>query len=950
MNRKCFNLRTAICLVWLLCASQTHAVTRYVDVDGGDPQSPFTNALNAAVTIQDAVDVSQDDDLILVADGIYEAGERATPGATLPNRLVITNAITVKSMSGPADAIIKGAGPGVGSAIRGVCLSGGGVLSGFTVRDGAGDTANTGDDKNGGGILCQGKATVTNCWIMENTSFGFGGGIYGGTIVDCKIVGNNAIYAHGGGVHFGTLIDCLVASNSARLFGGGLRASSATNCLIAENRAISGGGGYNTTLTRCRVEGNTASWGDGGGVSGGTLSACLLYRNTAWKNGGGSAGATLRNCTVIGNEGYVFGGGISGGTIQNSIVCYNRAMARDTDNYYGGTFVNSCSQPLPPGNANISDYPALADIMHLSGGSPCVGIGTNAYAPLFDIDGEVYPDPPSAGCDALGIGPTGTLTVEIEALATNIASGFSCSFLAATEGISVSNVWSFGDGYTVENRASIQHEWSQAGHYPVILTAFNATLSNGVSATTMVEVVENPTYYVAVSNTTPDPPYTNWATAATTIQDAVDACIYAGGTVVVSNGLYDVGDRAAPDEWLANRVVVSRPVSVTSLNGPATTIIAGQGPFGNSAIRCVRLSEGAVISGFTLTNGHVRTDADASDGNGGGLYAAGFGTASNCVIEHCQGGYGGGGASYGRLHGCRILNNGLHYGGGSGGGTWFSVVENSVLANNIANYSGGGMYGGRLTASTVVSNHTAKYGGGTYMTEVINSIVYYNTTAWRDPDISFGSPIYTCSTTTPDSDGNITNAPVFVDIGERDYRLVAGCACIDAGTNLSYLATDLDGVPRPLDGDTNGIADPDMGAYEYVHPDADSDQDGMPDAWELAVQLDPISASGDDGAAGNADGDSMSNLREYYADTLPCDTNSELIITGIVSDGSDVRVGWKGGILVTQYLERCDQLGPMGGKWTAIFTNQPPTAVSTNFLDMATTNRHLFYRILIPAP
>ena len=51
--------------------------TRYVDDDSTDPLSPYTNAAHAAVTIQDAVDVSVSNDLILVAEGIYDTGGRA---------------------------------------------------------------------------------------------------------------------------------------------------------------------------------------------------------------------------------------------------------------------------------------------------------------------------------------------------------------------------------------------------------------------------------------------------------------------------------------------------------------------------------------------------------------------------------------------------------------------------------------------------------------------------------------------------------------------------------------------------------------------------------------------------------------------------------------------------------------------------------------------------------
>ena len=48
------------------------------------------------------------------------------------------------------------------------------------------------------------------------------------------------------------------------------------------------------------------------------------------------------------------------------------------------------------------------------------------------------------------------------------------------------------------------------------------------------------THYVSLESTNPTPPYTNWATAATNIQDAVDAAA-TNDVVVVTNGVYPGG-------------------------------------------------------------------------------------------------------------------------------------------------------------------------------------------------------------------------------------------------------------------------------------------------------------------------------------------------------------------------------------------------------------------------
>ena len=128
--------------------------------------------------------------------------------------------------------------------------------------------------------------------------------------------------------------------------------------------------------------------------------------------------------------------------------------------------------------------------------------------------------------------------------------------------------------------------------------------------------------YVSLNNPHPASPYTNWITAATNIQDAVDAAL-AGDEIVVTNGVYATGGRVGSGQALTNRVVIDKPLTVRSVNGPTNTVIRGSeapggGAAGPGAIRCVYMTNGAVLSGFTLTNGHTLFGSGGYEGQAGG--------------------------------------------------------------------------------------------------------------------------------------------------------------------------------------------------------------------------------------------------------------------------------------------------------------------------------------------
>src|SRR6516164_1056440 len=83
------------------------------------------------------------------------------------------------------------------------------------------------------------------------------------------------------------------------------------------------------------------------------------------------------------------------------------------------------------------------------------------------------------------------------------------------------------------------------------------------------------THYVDMNCTNPTAPYTNWVTAATNIQSAIDnGATQNGDLILVTNGIDQTGGRYYADST-SNRVVIYKSITVQSLNGPAVTTICG---------------------------------------------------------------------------------------------------------------------------------------------------------------------------------------------------------------------------------------------------------------------------------------------------------------------------------------------------------------------------------------
>jgi len=356
------------------------------------------------------------------------------------------------------------------------------------------------------------------------------------------------------------------------------------------------------------------------------------------------------------------------------------------------------------------------------------------------------------------------------------------------------------------------------------------------------------THYVDVNSTNAMAPYANWATAATNIQDAVDAAA-AGDEIVVTNGTYATGGRTI-DGVTTNRVVVDKGLKLRSVNGARFTVIDGGG-----SVRCAYLTNGPSLSGFTLTNGAGGNGCGVSGGSP--FFPAPYGgTLNNCTIINNRWANLGGGAICCTLNNCTLTGNSGNFGAGashctlnncaltgnsadsgSGAGAYSCTLNNCTLAGNYMNNgSGGGAASCTLNNCTLTGNSVNTYdlrfdvttGGGADNSTLNNCILMGNSAN----DLSgggftiLGGGANHCTLNycdlyenSPDAYNNTVNHPknsnpLFVDTnGWANLRLQPNSPCINDGNN-SYVtnATDLDGNPRISGGTV------DIGAYEFQWP------------------------------------------------------------------------------------------------------------------------------------
>lgn len=552
-------------------------------------------------------------------------------------------------------------------------------------------------------------------------------------------------------------------TNGSAGSGGGVYCASSSsvvsNCVLTANAVSSyggtGGGDFGGTLINCTLSGNHSSigGGEGGGAASATLINCTVSGNSSYAQGAGVMSCVLTNCALIGNSSGDYGGGADSSTLWNCILTGNSC-----DNDGGGA--DACTL-----------YNCLLTLNSASGYGGGMSFG-NAY-----------------NCTVVGnsAGEQGGGTVG--------GNGYNC-IICYNSPQDTYNPGTYSYCYITGNpQFANTNGWSNLRLLPGSPCinagnnsyAFGATDLDGnprISGGTVdIGAYESqPFHFVSLTGTNPQVPYDTWAIAATNIQDAVDAAV-AGDEIEVSNGVYQTGGRVV--SGMSNRVAVTKLLNLYSINGAAATSIVGSGPNGPAAVRCVYLTNGSYLIGFTLTNGAVQTSGDpVMNMSGGGVLCASSTTyVIQCVISG---------------------NSGFNY----GGGIYSGILYDCVLTANAAAF-GGGAYAATLYNCTLAGN-SAYAGGGTCDGALYNCIVYDNTAAESGNNYSGDTFQYCCTTPLPSGAGNLSSDPLFANTnGWSNLRLQIGSPCINTGNNAYAPGfDDLDGNPRIMHGTV------DMGAYE----------------------------------------------------------------------------------------------------------------------------------------
>jgi hypothetical protein len=344
--------------------------------------------------------------------------------------------------------------------------------------------------------------------------------------------------------------------------------------------------------------------------------------------------------------------------------------------------------------------------------------------------------------------------------------------------------------------------------------------------------------------------------------------------VALYGGFAGTETASAQRDPMLNITILSGDIDNNDSQSPIITDTTTATGSETNSYHVVTGASGAILDGFTITAGNANASGSGNqyEGSGGGMYnRLSSPTVTNVTFVGNQAeSYGGGMANFGsspRLSRCSLFGNWAGYGGGmfnytsnptltdvtfSGnsamddcgvgsacgtGGGMGNYSSNPTLTNvafsgNQALNVGGGM--GNSASSPTLTNVTfagnqGVYGGGGGMANwnssspTIRNSIFWGSDGQIYDAASAGSPVVSyCVVQGGYVNGThiIATDPRLGPLGDyggtvKTIPLQAGSSAIDTAENAVCPATDERGYMRPVDGNGDGSASCDIGAFEY---------------------------------------------------------------------------------------------------------------------------------------
>jgi parallel beta-helix repeat protein len=227
---------------------------------------------------------------------------------------------------------------------------------------------------------------------------------------------------------------------------------------------------------------------------------------------------------------------------------------------------------------------------------------------------------------------------------------------------------------------------------------------------------------------------------------------------------------------------------------------------------------GIVSANSTAATEHCTISGNRAAYAGGGLHL----DSSDCLVSNCvvsgNVNYNGGGGIEIRtctpaIANCVISGNATTSESGAGGVNCyeaFPIIRNCTLSGNVGLGGHGGGLGSADSVPTIVN--TILWGDSAPEIYVHNSAFWPN----REPVVSYSD----IAGGGYQGTGNISSDPQFTNAAGGDFHLQTSSPCLDSGSNVGAPPADLDGITRPQDGNDDGLAIADLGAYEVAGPPA----------------------------------------------------------------------------------------------------------------------------------